>query len=89
MGVIGADKKLLNLLPFLFRNARTAGHGSHEAPLRAELFSADQMEHHGRTLASAHALGPRGRRDLLLSRLTQNEAVLLETCELLTTAIKA
>ena len=47
------------------------------------------MEHHGRTLASAHALGPRGRRDLLLSRLTQNEAVLLETCDLLTTAIKA
>ena len=89
IGVIGADKKLLKLLPFLFRNARTVRHGSHEAPLRAELFSADQMEHHGRTLASAHALGPRGRRDLLLSRLTQNEAVLLETCDLLTTAIKA
>ena len=87
--MIGADNKLLKLLPFLFGNARAARHGRQEAPLRSELFSADQMEHHGRTLASAHALGPQGRRDLLLARLTQNEAVLLETCDLLTTAIKA
>jgi hypothetical protein len=27
-----------------------------EAPLRSELFSADQMEQHGRILAAAHAL---------------------------------
>jgi Ser/Thr protein kinase RdoA (MazF antagonist) len=87
--VIGADKKLLKLLPFLIGNTKAARHGRHEAPLRAELFSAEQMEHHGRTLASAHALRPRGRRDLLISRLAQNEAVLLETCDLLTTAIKA
>ena len=85
----GADKKLLKLLPFLLSNARAARHGRDEAPLRSELFSADQMEHHGRTLASAHALGPKGRRDLLLARLTENEAVLFDTCDLLTTAIKA
>ncbi len=89
MGVFGADKTLLKLLPFLFRTARTLQHASHEAPLRAELFSADQMEHHGKALSSAHALGPRGRRDRLLSRLAQNERVLLDTCDLLTTAIKA
>ena len=89
MGVFGADKTLLKLLPFLFRTARTLQHASHEAPLRAELFSADQMEHHGKALSSAHALGPRGRRDRLLPRLAQNERVLLDTCDLLTTAIKA
>ena len=60
-----------------------------EAPLRAELFGAEQMEHHGTTLASAHTLGPKRRRDPLLPRLAENEGVLTDTCALLTAAIKA
>jgi hypothetical protein len=35
-----------------------------EAPLRSELYNADQLERHGRTLAEIHRLA-RGRTDLL------------------------
>jgi len=59
-----------------------------EAPLRAELFSAEQMEHHGATLAASHRLGKRRVRDQLLTRLAQNENVLVDACAQLTQAIK-
>ncbi|TMH31240.1 MAG: cyclic beta 1-2 glucan synthetase [Betaproteobacteria bacterium] len=53
------------------------------APLRAELFTADQMAQHGRELAVAHEL-IRGRApDRLLARLASNEKVLIEVCALL------
>ncbi|MBK8324152.1 MAG: cyclic beta 1-2 glucan synthetase [Betaproteobacteria bacterium] len=51
-----------------------------EPPLRAELFSADQMERHGRTLAASHRLAARGSREPLLPRLADNESVLLAVC---------
>jgi hypothetical protein len=60
-----------------------------EPPLRADLFSTDQMEHHGVGLASAHRLTPGRVPDQLLSRLAANERVLIETCSLLTTAVMA
>jgi cellobiose phosphorylase len=53
------------------------------------LFSADQMEHHGRSLAAAHRLTPRRGLDQLLPRLAANEAVLIDTCKLLTAAVTA
>ncbi len=58
-------------------------------PLRAELFSADQMELHGKTLAGYHRLGTTPTAEQLLARLGKNEDVLLETCRLLTEAVKA
>ena len=60
-----------------------------EPPLRSELFSADQMEHHGMTLAGWHRLSPGRPRDRLLRRLADNEAVLLSVHSLLTEAVKA
>src|SRR5690349_15109450 len=60
-----------------------------EQPLRSELYSADQMEQHGETLADSHrdvrAHGP----DQLLPRLAENEQVLIQACELLAQAISA
>jgi cyclic beta-1,2-glucan synthetase len=62
-----------------------------ESPLRAELFSADQMERHGKALAGRHRPRPgrrAGRRaDPLLVRLAQNEGVLVATGELLKATI--
>jgi cyclic beta-1,2-glucan glucanotransferase len=58
-----------------------------ELPLRSELFSADQMERHGKTLAAAHRLTPRRARDQLLPRLAANESVLIDTCKRLTAAV--
>ncbi len=58
-----------------------------EPPLRAELLSAEQMKQHGRTLAAAHKLALRWAPDRLLSRLADNEQILIEACRLLTEAL--
>ena len=58
-----------------------------ELPLRSELFSADQMERHGKTLATAHRVTPGRARDQLLSRLASNEGVLIDACRRLAAAI--
>src|SRR5438046_10767020 len=60
-----------------------------ELPLRSELFSADQMERYGKTLAAAHRLTPRRTRDQLLPRLAANESVLIEVGKRLTEEITA
>ena len=60
-----------------------------ESPLRAQLFSAEQMERHGKTLARAHRVGPRPASDLLLQRLGDNQRVLDHACSLLTAAAHA
>jgi cellobiose phosphorylase len=46
------------------------------------------MEQHGRTLAASHKLSPTRAPDRLLTRLTENEAVLIEACNVLTAAVK-
>ncbi|MDO9632452.1 MAG: hypothetical protein Q7I92_11185, partial [Humidesulfovibrio sp.] len=60
-----------------------------ELPLRSALFSADQMEQHGKTLASAHRLKAGRSKDRLLARLATNEALLLKVHTLLTQDVKA
>ncbi len=62
-------------------------HYNEDPPLRAELFSADQMEQHGARLASIHRVTPDRLPDQLLSRLAANEDVLIETCNRLTSAV--
>jgi cyclic beta-1,2-glucan synthetase len=60
-----------------------------EPPLRSELLTADQMEQYGKSLAGSHQLSlqrPSGR---LLTRLAENEDVLLGVRELLTEAVTA
>ena len=57
-------------------------------PLRGELFSSLQMEQHGRILANAHKLSTGRGRDHLLSRLADNEEVIIDACNQLTEAIK-
>jgi cyclic beta-1,2-glucan synthetase len=64
-------------------------YASDELPLRSELFSADQMDQHGKILAGVHRLKPGRPRDRLLARLAENESLLLEVHNLLTEAVKA
>ena len=66
-----------------------SGDFRNDPPLRAELFSSDQMEQHGVRLASAHHVTNRHVPDRLLSRLTLNEGVLIDTCNRLTMAVTA
>ena len=60
-----------------------------EPPLRSELFSADQMEHHGRRLAAVHKLMEERPQDQLLARLAANEAVLINVCGRLAETVKS
>jgi cellobiose phosphorylase len=60
-----------------------------EPPLRAELFSSDQMAQHGVRLATAHRLTTGPVPDPLLARLAANERVLIETCNQLTASVSA
>jgi cyclic beta-1,2-glucan synthetase len=60
-----------------------------EPPLRAELFSSDQMKRHGKGLADSHKLGLGGAPEQLLARLAENEGVLIGARNLLTAAVKA
>ena len=59
-----------------------------DAPLRAELFSADRMERHGKSLATFHKLDQQHGPDQLLERLANNENVLIDACNLLRAAVK-
>jgi len=60
-----------------------------EPPLRSELFSSAQMEAHGKVLAKSHKLSSGRASDRLLTRLAENEEVLIEAYNLLTEAVKA
>ena len=61
---------------------------AYEEPLREELFSADQMERFGKTLATRHKLSTKPSKDHLLKRLSDNETTLQEVRKLLTDSIK-
>src|SRR5439155_8692554 len=80
---------LLRLTMRSRRRGALRDHSNEEPPLRSELFSADQMEQHGKRLATMHKLNPRRTVDQLLARLAENESVLVRACNLLTTAVKA
>lgn len=51
-----------------------------EDPLRSHLFTADEMEQHGREVAAAHEITSMRGADRLLPRLDANEKVLIATC---------
>ncbi len=54
-----------------------------EPPFRAELFTADQMEQHGKALALSHTLAKNSAPNTLLNRLSNNEASLVKNCRIL------
>jgi cyclic beta-1,2-glucan synthetase len=88
-----SSASILDLLRHLV--ARLSGsrpayrYSDEEAPLRAELFSADQMESHGKELAASHELDARPSKNQLLSRLADNERILLHACGLLSATVKS
>ncbi len=59
-----------------------------EPPLRTELLNIDQMKLHGKVLANSHKLGSKCASGRLLTRLMENEGVLIAARNLLTEAVK-
>ena len=68
------------------QHGTSTGRSGQETALRSELFSADQMEQHGRTLAARHRPSEHSSANLLLNRLADNEALLTHAGERLTGA---
>jgi cellobiose phosphorylase len=56
--------------------------------LRSELFSAKQLQQHGKIIAGGHKLSPGRTSNQLLTRMADNENVLFDVRNLLTTAVK-
>jgi cyclic beta-1,2-glucan synthetase len=84
------NESLLRLKVQLSENFRAKKFVSSELPMRSELFSADQMEQHGKTLASLHTVGFQRFPDQhLLARLAENEVYLFEVHKFLTETVKA
>ncbi len=87
-----SSKTMLGSLPHLrasFRGTALAQkYAGDKPPLRSELFSKDQMEQHGKILAASHKLSPGHAPDRLLTRLSENEGVLISARDLLTDALK-
>lgn len=63
-------------------------HASDELLLRSELFSAKQMQQHGKTIAGSHKLSPGRTSNQLLTRMADNETVLFNVRNLLTKSAK-
>ena len=82
-------ERLLEITARFGRADSLGKYADEEPPLRSELFSADQMEQHGKNLAAAHRLAPGRAPDRLLTRLAENEGILVEVCDLLTAAVTA
>jgi len=80
--------KLRRLQAFRRRRVAARTRPEQEPALRAELFSAEQMEQHGRELAGQHRPREHSSADLLLGRLDDNEAVITHSCERLTQATR-
>lgn len=74
--------------PIADRFLTSFGHFN-EPPLRAELYGSDQMEQHGKKLASKHELRKKPIKGNLLQRLTENDRVLNAVRKLLVEAIKS
>jgi cellobiose phosphorylase len=80
---------LIDIATRIRKSTRRRSQRADELPLRSELFSADQMEQHGRILAASHQLTERRGHDHLLARLADNESKLLGVCDLLSEAVAA
>lgn len=74
---------------FLRSKKRSAEESAKELPLRAELFSTEQMEQHGKTIAGLHKVTLARASDQLLWRLSENELILNDAVNLLTETVTA
>jgi cyclic beta-1,2-glucan synthetase len=94
---VKASRKIRDTMFLLWRGWRGWRRGNRlayestgsEPPLRAALLSADQMAQYGKTLADSHTLDLEHAPDRLLTRLAENEGVLISACSLLTEALTA
>src|SRR5580693_5780605 len=79
---------ILSRLRVYFLGAANPREHGNEEPFRSELYSSDQLNSHGKAIASKHQLQTARASDHLLKRLADNENTLLEVRDLLVGNIK-
>ena len=77
-----------NIIEPIFGDNGDEKYASERPPLRSELFTEEQLEHHARGLATKHSLISGHPSEQLLKRLAENEKILLEVHALLTDVVK-
>src|SRR6201996_7921649 len=80
---------ILSRLRIYFQGFADPRDPENEKPFRSELYSSDQLNSHGTSIASAHQLQTARTSDHLLKRLADNESTLMEVRNLLVGNIKA
>lgn len=86
--LIPVAHELISNMRAFFQTDNTTHNYQDEEPLRAQLFSSDQMESFGKTLAEMHKLSTKPAEDYLLRRLADNEEHLTEVRKLITDSIE-
>lgn len=81
-------RRLLDRVMPHFTHVASRQYPGEEPLLRSELYNADQMAHHGELLTGLHELSNARATDRLLTRLSENEEILIKVCDLLTVAVK-
>ncbi len=81
------DELLSPLLPIFKKDKFTHEEVNENPPLRAELFSKEQMDMHAQYLALNHSISTKRSPELLLRDLSINQEVLIEVNELLNKSI--
>src|SRR5882757_5953476 len=77
-----------NIIEPFVGGSKSAKYTDERPPLRAELFTEQQLEEHAKTLAKRHILISENPSELLLKRLAENEAILLKVHAVLTETVK-
>jgi len=80
--------ELLSPLRQYFQKDFTRKDVNEKPPLRAALFTIEQMEHHAGLLAHSHQLSNKQTPEKLLKRLAENEEILFRATALLQTAVR-
>ncbi|MEP7170329.1 MAG: cyclic beta 1-2 glucan synthetase, partial [Bacteroidota bacterium] len=88
MKLIPSAHELISDMRAFFQIGITKRAYVNEEPLRAELYSSEQMERFGKSLAATHKLSTKPAQDHLLRRLADNEIILQEVRKLLADSVK-
>ena len=88
MKIIPSAHELISNMKNFFQSKNSTRNYINEEPLRAELFSSEQMERFAKTLASTHQLSKTPAKEHLLKRLADNEDILHAVRKLLNDSIK-
>src|SRR6185312_7046030 len=88
MKLIPSAHELISNMRGFFQTSNSKLSSMNEEPLKAELYSSEQMERFGKSLAANHKLSSKPAKEHLLKRLNDNEVILQEVRKLLTYSIK-